>query len=228
MKIDHIYIINLHTSLKLIKEKLSNIPVLPIPYTIFPAINGWNPNINFEFPFKAADWWKIDTPNTWHNRNVTKGEVGCTLSHHTVIREALSKNYDNVLILEEDFVPLGTFPSQQDFQQIPKDYSLISLGYRSIDTPKQINKNVIKLKYHYEAHAYIISKKGIIEIINSPIINNIIPFDEFIPAINGTTPRKDANKLFHNPNFKQYAFKDEYFGQFSNSETSTTLNNPNI
>jgi len=228
MKIDHIYIINLHTSSKLIKEKLSSIPLPPTSYTIFSAINGWNLNTNFEFPFKVADWWKIDTLNTWYNRNVTKGEIGCTLSHYTVMCEALSRNYDNILILEEDFVSLGTFPSQQDFQQIPKNYSLISLGYRSIDTPKQINKNIIKLRYHYEAHAYIISKKGIIEITNSPIINNIIPFDEFIPAINGTTPREDAKKLFHNANFKQYAFKDKYFGQFSNSETSTTLNNPNI
>ena len=43
------------------------------------------------------------------------------------------------------------------------------------------------------------------EVINSPILDNIIISDEFFPAINGTSDRLDAVEKFHDPKFKAYS-----------------------
>ena len=61
------------------------------------------------------------------------------------------------------------------------------------------------------------------EIIESSILDNIIASDEFFPAINGTSDRLDAVKIFNNPEFKAYALNGGYIGQTSNpNENSLT------
>tara|TARA_B110001450_G_C17318331_1_gene358332 strand:+ start:318 stop:488 length:171 start_codon:yes stop_codon:yes gene_type:complete len=43
------------------------------------------------------------------------------------------------------------------------------------------------------------------EILDSPYLDNLIPYDELQRALSGTTERKDAKDIFYNPEFKIYA-----------------------
>ena len=131
MKIDFVYIINLNTPNKEINDKIQQVPwPYPLNYYILDATNGWevveNPSIS-PLKFKAADWWKIDSSAKFYNREVTPGEIGCMLSHYQCVKLAHKEEYNNILILEEDFIPSGIFPTQQMFDDVPKDASIVYL-----------------------------------------------------------------------------------------------------
>ena len=231
-KIDFTYIINLNTSDKEIHERLTKANYTePFKYYIYPAVNGWDKDLKSKYKFKNADWWKIESSNKFHNREVTPGEIGCTLSHYQCIELAYKNKLNNVLILEEDFNPLGIFPTQEMFNDVPKDASLIYLDRNQLwenDKETRINNNITEVGYTYNTHAYVITKKGMTEIVDSNILDNVITPDEFFSAINGKSDRKDAVEIFHNTNFKSYAFNGGFFEQTSNPNVnSLTEFNPN-
>ena len=69
-----------------------------------------------KYKFKKADWWKLeDADYRFYNREITPGEIGCALSHYDAVKVAYDNGKQNVLILEEDFVPLD-FPTSDMFR----------------------------------------------------------------------------------------------------------------
>tara|TARA_R100001509_G_scaffold164900_1_gene144126 strand:- start:112 stop:1455 length:1344 start_codon:yes stop_codon:yes gene_type:complete len=222
MKLDQIYVINLRTDNDKIIDKINKVNwPYSIDYEILEATNGWeavkDPS-KANFKFKIADWWKIKTGKNFYTREVTPGEAGCMLSHYQCIYNAYKEGKQNVLIFEEDFYSLGKFPTQKELDAIPKDASLIYLDRSQLwddSKEKKINKYVTEVGYTYNNHAYIVTRKGMKEVIDSTILDNIIVSDEFFPAINGTSDREDAVKIFKNPNFKSYALNGGYFSQSS-------------
>ena len=241
--IDKIFIINLNSSNEEIINKLSKIPFTSsVPYYILDAINGWevvdDPS-KCHYKFKIADWWEIDKSkvedvknpnNRFFTRPVTHGEAGCGLSHYNCIDIAYKEGCENILILEEDFVPLGKWPTAEMFQELPDDWSLLYLDRKQQwpdSKEKKVSSHVTEVGYTYNNHAYLVSRKGMKEVVSSPFLSNVIVSDEFFPAINGTSDREDAVKIFHNPEFKSYAFQGGFFNQTSNpSKNSLTEFNP--
>ena len=223
MKIDYIYVINLTTDNNIIHDKVKDIPLYkPTPYYISPAINGWEVD-NSNSNIKPAKWWKIDSGYKFWDREVTPGEIGCTLSHYNIIKKAYSDGFEYILVLEEDFVSTGVFPTQAELDSIPKDSSIIYLDRNAMnpDAEVRLNEYITKVDYTYNTHALIYTKKGMKEILDSPILDNIIAMDEFLPAINGTSDREDAVKVFHNKKFRAYALNGGYFRQTSNANTNS-------
>ena len=238
MKIDFTYIINLNTPQSEVKQKLQKVKwPYNIPYYNLSAINGWEAvkdPIKSPFKFKLANWWKSNDygDKSFYKRDVTPGEAGCMLSHYQCIYNAYRDGFENILIFEEDFVPTGKFPSTAILDEVPSDCSLLYLDRNALwDYSKEtkISKNVTKVGYTYNNHAYIVTRKGMKEVIDSTILDNIIVSDEFFPAINGTSDRLDAIEKFYNKEFKAYALNGGYFGQTSNpSENSLTEFPPEI
>jgi GR25 family glycosyltransferase involved in LPS biosynthesis len=233
MLIDCAYVINLKTPHDVLYEKLKQIKLEPPGFKIYshPAINGWelenNSDVTPPFEYKKADWWNTNEygDNRFYNREVTPGEAGCMLSHYQVILNAYKQGFQNILILEEDFVPLNKFPSQEILDEVPSDCSILYLDRNALwdsDKETRISKNVTKVGYSYNNHAYIVTRKGMNEVINSSILDNIIISDEFFPAINGTSDRLDAVEKFHDPKFKAYSLNGGYFNQSSNIDIDST------
>ena len=234
MKIDYIYIINLQTDNDKIVNKLNKVNwPYNINYEILSATNGWdvvNGKSQANFKFKPADWWKLeDSDINWYNRPVTPGEIGCMLSHYECIYKGYHAGHENILIFEEDFYKSKKDITEEVLNDIPKDASLIYLDRKKVNKDEKeirINDNVTKVGYTYNNHAYIVTRKGMKEVIDSAILDNIIVSDEFFPAINGTSNRKDAIKIFHNPKFKSYALNGGYFEQSSNADTTSLTEFP--
>ena len=227
MKLDQVYAINLNSDNDKIIEKIHQVDwEYEIQYYIYNAVNGWDLDNEEDLPnFRVADWWKIDSENTFYNREVKPGEIGCTLSHYKCIKDAFDNGYENILILEEDFKYLGKFPTVNELLNVPNDASIIYLDRKQQwedSREEKINNNVTKVGYSYNNHAYIITRKGMEEIINSDILMNIIAIDEIYPAMNGTSDREDAVRVFNNNKFVAYSLNGGYFDQTSNSETSST------
>ena len=83
MKIDFCYVINLNSEDCV--DRIKQVPFHTLTkYYVMDAINGWdivNKPSKSPFKYKAADWWKIDSNVDFWNREVTPGEIGCSLSH---------------------------------------------------------------------------------------------------------------------------------------------------
>ncbi len=99
-KIDHVFIINLEHRTdrkeKILKE-LAKVRITE--YEFFPAIRpteedvkAWNPRF-------------LDPMPGWFQGDVAKykiGSLGCLLSHRAIMKLCLERNYQNVLVLEDD------------------------------------------------------------------------------------------------------------------------------
>ena len=88
-------------------------------------------------------------------------EQGCFESHQNVIKDAKSKGYKRILILEDDAFP--RFPWNQIVQktnealkQLESTYwDVLALGYYPFRTYNTNMKNVLKIGTAYGSHAYI-------------------------------------------------------------------------
>jgi len=215
MKIDHIYVINLRSSIDDIVDRLSglNIPYY-IEYTIVDGVNGRdlvsNPDkVNLPHEYKVADWWKIeDHENPWWGRDINASEIGCTLSHYKCWLYAKEAGHNNVLILEEDFIcKENEWPSDLDL--LPSDWDFMYMGRQKNNNINDIpyKGSIVKPGYSYNTHAYLINASGIEKAIDINPHLDIIPADELIVGLMGNHPREDVNKRF-NVNLNMFAFSE--------------------
>ena len=234
MKIDFVYVINLATDSNLIHQKVGELNFKDeIGFYEFPAVNGWDlveGKINSPYQFKEASWWKLpDNPkepqNDWWSRNLTPGEIGCALSHYSIIEGAYNSGYENVLILEEDFKIYNNYKKFPEFElnHLNDDYSICYLGRSALDksAEESVNEMMVRAGYTFNTHAYVISRKGMKEILESDFLNQMIPWDEFFSAINCHHPRQDAIDNLGNDKFRAYSFKEDYINQTSHYDVDS-------
>jgi glycosyl transferase family 25 len=102
--------------------------------------------LSFDFFFgtdkQKMDWEKIKANNTVYDEVRTKknnrvgkgmnaGEVACALSHRQLYQHIVEQNYQRVLILEDDVVPLTENLAKVGLaiNELPKDWDLVYFGY---------------------------------------------------------------------------------------------------
>lgn len=231
MKIDKLYVINVNTSNDEIRDRIEDLRFYErCGWEIVNGINGNNlndPTIDFEWDIYKN--WKIeDSDNYWWNRDLTVGEIGCALSHIKIWQRIANGDEETVLILEEDFVNKSHMSvNDLDITDVDNDWDLIYLGRKAhhLEEEEVINTHLNRVKFSYNAHAYIITKTAARKMLNyKNLLLNIMPVDEMIPAMYGEHPREDVNNFFSQKILKAYGTKTDWICQLSNTETSTTLN----
>ncbi len=61
---------------------------------------------------------------------LTRGQMGCALSHYQIYQKMVDENLDNVLILEDDCVFCENIVELSEYYaQLPEDYHVFYLGY---------------------------------------------------------------------------------------------------
>ena len=98
---------------------------LKLNYVFFDAIDGGNlseDEINKVYDEKSALAYK--------KMPLTRGEIGCALSHLAVYKKILKERVKAMLILEDDAI-LGEYVKQgmQTICYLPKDWDILFLGY---------------------------------------------------------------------------------------------------
>lgn len=92
------------------------------------------------------------------NSKLTKGEIGCFLSHCNVWN--IKNNDDFFMVLEDDaniILPEMFDSINTIISNTPLDWDIIFLGYNYIRDDKEILPNdIIKIKYAYGTHAMLI------------------------------------------------------------------------
>ena len=221
MKIDKVYIVTIDHTDENYSDTLNRIMDIDLPNRCdyeFLGVNGYgisNSDLE-ELGYSIYDNWNIsksndsliEKSNKYWLRDMTRGEVGCVLSHIQIWEDAYNNNYDNILIYEDDVISDSKFDWSVLQQLRDVNYDLFYIGrfpqfgFNGVyDTPLDKYPNLCKPGYSYQTHAYMLSKTGIAKIVEDyiPILkSNLVPADEFLPSICGWTPRLDLNDLFPN------------------------------
>ena len=222
MKVDQVYIINLASSVPDIVARINQLG-LPenTPYLVMDAIDGKNPESLKSFGSYSLFPWKYESSNTWWNRDLTPGEIGCTLSHIKIWYDAYVKGYERILVLEEDFQPTISLKELK----LPNDqWDLVYLGRNKVDSNAlEIEiEDFYKPSYSFNTHAYMLSFDGIKKMVKYNPSGAVIPADEFLSATYIEHPRHDVYQRFK-PTFNAFATKEQYIKQIpTNIRPSTT------
>lgn len=152
-------------------------------YQWIRAVDGQNGDLN-KFDFKVIPDW-VDP---YSSKIMTKGEIGCSLSHYLIWRKMVDEQYDNVLILEDDIVLCENFShrvNQIGLKLSDVDYDFVYLGCRPLrkTLEEKVNDYIVKSRYSYGTHAYILTLSGAYKLIESNYINNLLPVDEFFSIL---------------------------------------------
>ncbi|MEY0234132.1 glycosyltransferase family 25 protein [Providencia manganoxydans] len=110
------------------------------------------------------------------NCKLTKGEIGCALSHLSIYRMIVEKDISHALILEDDvIIPIDIANTFNEIKKIDNQKKanvyLLSRVHSYIEN-KKLNNNIYSVYNALGAHAYIINKKAAENIISAqkPII----------------------------------------------------------
>lgn len=225
MKIDKIYVISLDNSkekLDDIGSRLSDLGVPGTPYLITNAFDGRKNPVPEEYGVFGE--WKIEgANNSWWNRPVLPGEIGCAISHINVWADIVKNDHKRVLILEEDFKPLKVLSELTEDELSKTDWDLCYLGRNKVgkkSKEESISENLLKPAASYNSHAYLLTSQGAEKLLNGGIQENIIPVDEYLTCMFGRETRTDIKKLYKN-DLTAISTKEEWIKQTSTPETST-------
>lgn len=190
--------------------------------TVWEACNGkTGKNMPADYGV-YQDWIKSDSQSRFYLRGITDGEIGCAASHNAVWKDASKKKYKKILILEEDFSVKRKFKASE--LETDKHWTLMYLSCNFMEPPTDVNKYLCKPKYAYNAHAYMLTDEGIQRILEQNFHDYFFPVDEFLPATFCDHPRGDLD--FITQDTIALAVKDDFLGQTSTRETSTTEPTP--
>lgn len=233
------YVINLPRRpdrLEAFKKRIGN--RLGTDLYVFPAYDGMqlNPKIPLKqqiFPehFDSAFSYEVDKGwrDPFHRRRLTRGEIGCFLSHYALWQMAAKEN-KHILILEDDVEIVKDFDNLDVYfdkhavctDMIENDLDILFLGRKYMEPPgDRINDRIERPKYTYWACAYALSPKGAKALISMARTVGIIPVDELIPAVYGENPHVYRGKGACSAGSYINPLMNPIVGAFDDSETET-------
>lgn len=172
-----VYIINLKKDIEkkeymldLVKKYFSN-------YSIFEAVYG--KELSTEYTNNLLDFTKMQK---YLKRNLTAGEVGCSLSHIKIYEDMINNDTEKALILEDDIsFDNNLLEIINNIEKLDLNWDIILLGHhtyfsRDVDTltsfwsKKHKLSNLYNLRrpseLGYGTYGYLISRNGAIKLVN--------------------------------------------------------------
>jgi len=227
MKVDKIYVILLDHSpekIESIVARLEGLGIPGVPFEIVQAHNG----LKDPLPegYSAYSGWALpESKIAWWNRPLRPGEIGCSISHINVWNKVIEEGHSTVLVLEEDFKVNRSLDGLTNRELANKKlgkWDFCYLGRYSFDDGlnKNITKNLLIPGNSYTSHAYLLTGEGAKKLIKGGLHKNIIPVDEYIPAMYMDHPRPDINSMFKTE-LNAISTKEDWIGQTSTPQNST-------
>jgi len=157
--------------------------------------------------------WQIESDNKWWNRPLKKGEVGCSISHWLCWCQAV-KTSDNIfMILEEDVYFIEDFMGHLDsglerLNLYDPKWDIIYLGRVPLDQDEPVIDivGIVRPGYSHCTYAYLLTHSGVNKLLNARFEKELIPVDEFLPAMYIDHPREDVKQRYPK-RLSAYAFE---------------------
>ncbi|KAI4882407.1 hypothetical protein NFI96_025174 [Prochilodus magdalenae] len=183
----------------------------------------------------------------YHGRPLTKGELGCFLSHYNIWKEIVERGLKASLVMEDDLRFEVFFKRRlknllSEVQSEGLDWDLIYIGRKrmQVDRPEKAVPNIhnlVEADYSYWTLGYMISLQGAKKLMNAEPLSKMLPVDEFLPVMFNKHPVSDYMEQFENRNLKAFSaepllvYPTHYTGEpgyISDTETSTVWDNESV
>jgi len=164
----------------------------------------------FDWKMERAVADMIDSGKApWWSRELTRGEIGCTLSHWQIWNEN-KETTEPIMVLEDDALFDENLELKRDIaidtlESMNRKWDVLHLGRVPLDSKEErLTKNIVIPKFSYCTYAYCISPKGIQRLLEYNVQDGIIPVDEFLSSTYVVHPRPDVS-LKYPPSLVVYA-----------------------
>ena len=148
-----------------------------IEYELYQAVDG--KSISYE-RLKEQGY---DVNHNWTDpilgTTLTKGEVGCFLSHWQIWNKCIEKN-ESIIVLEDDAILTDRF-NMEEIESLPYDF--VYLAYHEMGEKIKIDDTFSKPVYPYWTLAYMIRPEAARILVNNEAKRNILPVDEYLPTM---------------------------------------------
>ena len=130
-------------------------------FEIFPAIIGKDINL-IDYVSSKGYQQILMTEKTKiriHHYDLTRGAVGCYLSHLNIYKKLLESNYKYTIVFEDDVIMAADFYERllYGLSVIPDDWDILLLGVMCLKC--DIEKDYIKINRFWGTHGYLIKKE---------------------------------------------------------------------
>jgi GR25 family glycosyltransferase involved in LPS biosynthesis len=187
--IDKTYIINLEKHKDRKEDCIKNINSIDKKILgniiFYNAINGNDLDLN-ELKKK-----NIKIRNEWKDfltdRSLTKGELGCALSHYNIWQEVAKSDSKITYIMEDDINFENDFNEKLkelllELKDIEWDFCFLDRKFMYGNDLEKSN-NLIIPGYSFWLNSYLINSNGAKKLINTNFLERIIPVDEYVPMM---------------------------------------------
>jgi GR25 family glycosyltransferase involved in LPS biosynthesis len=188
-----------------------------LEYEIFDAIDGENIDESFmeENGYKTYPSWY--DPNL--RRSLTKGEIGCSLSHWLRWKKIAENNIERAIILEDDALFTSFFAEKyKKIGNYLQTADLLYLGRKVFNRVEvAIDEDVCIPNFSYWTIGYALSYEGAMKLYKSGFEKKIIPVDEFLPYMYAKNNCVQLDNYGIKQNITAYAFREKLVEPYNNS-----------
>ncbi len=117
------------------------------------------------------------------NYPILKGNVGLIMSNIEIIKDAKEKNYEKILILEDDCYFTDEIKNINEYiEKLPEDWDMFylggnhNIGWLGTQPPKIINDKIVKLHYTFTTH-FVAIKNNMFDILINELQTFKSPID---------------------------------------------------
>ncbi|XP_056108269.1 procollagen galactosyltransferase 1 [Rhinichthys klamathensis goyatoka] len=183
----------------------------------------------------------------YHGRPLTRGELGCFLSHYNIWKEIVDRGLKTSLVLEDDlrfeiFFKRRLQNLMSEVESKGLDWDLIYIGRKrmQVDRPEKAVpkiRNLVEADYSYWTLGYMMSLQGAKKLLKAEPLRKMLPVDEFLPVMFNKHPVSDYMEQFETRDLKAFSaepllvFPTHYTGEpgyISDTETSTVWDNERV
>lgn len=175
-----VFVINLERSADRRADMIARLEPLHIPYTFFKAVNG------HELDIETLPAYAKTRRRLLFGRDLSKGEIGCLLSHKAVYQHMVDNNIDQAIVLEDDVTIEPSFPQLvREILQSPVKWDIIRfLAYEKV---QKIGRDIYALPSQPHvlaripttsggAYGYMLTQKAARELLKH-MQSNALPVD---------------------------------------------------
>ncbi|XP_069783798.1 procollagen galactosyltransferase 1-like [Narcine bancroftii] len=188
-----------------------------------------------------------DYQDPYSGRPLTKGELGCFLSHYNIWKEIVERGLKKSVLFEDDlrfeiFFKRRLKYLMKEVEKTKLDWDLIYIGRKrmQVDHPERAVpgvRNLVEADYSYWTLGYVLSLQGAKKLIESNPFDKMLPVDEFLPIMYNKHPISKYMDHFEKRNLKAFSvepllvYPTHYTGDtgyVSDTETSTVWDNEKL
>jgi len=99
---------------------------------------------------------------------LTRGGVGCWVSHAALWRKILESDKEYALIFEDDCIMSRNLEASMKDIRVPEDWDIVLLGHICNDCTEMECAPTLRVTRFFGLHCYMVSRRGLLKILANP------------------------------------------------------------